>query len=173
MLQPIRAWAGKLEKRTSEKSKLVQGLVAEIDPTLSGEKRFNAVEKIYQAENYHPIQSLALGASLWVSLPILLAAIVVFSQSTFSVGQSFGMIKDLSQPDALVFGLNILPLLMTFLTLADARMRFRVYKQAQIKFLIVAVVLLALVYTMPAGLVLFWTGANLTAFFLFLFMQRH
>jgi membrane protein insertase Oxa1/YidC/SpoIIIJ len=158
---PIRKRAQALETRINAKSKRVGDEVRALPKGLKGEKRFLATEKIYKEHAYHPIQAVGQGASFFMLLPILLSAIVLFSGSPLVENESFLFIRDLSKPDQLLFSLNLLPFLMTGITIADAHLRFAGDKGAQYKFYGIALVLLVLVYAMPSALVLYWTGSNL------------
>lgn len=161
---PLRKKAQGLEARITERTARVGDAVRALPADLKGEKRFFATEDIYKSHGYHPIQSIGQGASFFVALPILLSAIVLFNDSVLIQGQSFGIIQDLSQPDQLLWSQNLLPLVMTAITVADARLRFSADKAAQYKFYAIALALLVLVYAMPSALVLYWTGSNLLTY---------
>ena len=161
LVHPIRNRAKTIERRITERSARVAKDVRALPTDLKGEKRFHATEEIYKLHGYHPIQSIGQGLSFFVALPILLSAIILFNSSDLIEGQSFGPIKDLAMPDQLLGILNLLPLIMTAITIIDARLRFRADKSAQYKFFGIALALLVLVYNMPAALVLYWTGSNL------------
>jgi YidC/Oxa1 family membrane protein insertase len=85
---------------------------------------------------------------------------LLFSGDGVLSGESFLFIQDLSKPDHLLGPVNILPLLMSAVTFADAKLRFKDDKPSQYRFFLIAIVLLVIVYNLAAGLVLYWTGAN-------------
>jgi membrane protein insertase Oxa1/YidC/SpoIIIJ len=66
-------------------------------------------------------------------------------------------------PDHLLGPVNVLPLLMSAITVVDAKLRFKEDKSSQYRFFFIAFILLTLVYNLPAGLVLYWTGSNLVS----------
>jgi YidC/Oxa1 family membrane protein insertase len=143
---------------------------AELEPLksqLKGEKLFLATEKIYQKHGYHPIKSIGMGASFFVMLPVLISAIVLFTADGVLDGVGFLIIEDLSKPDALLGAINVLPIVMSAITVADARMRFKDDIKSQYRFYLIALVLLFLVYKLPAGLVIYWTGSNILSLLLF------
>ena len=119
------------------------------------------IEKIYKKHNYHPIQNIGLGATFFVMLPVLVFAIFLFSNESLTGGQSFLIISDLSKPDKLLDPINILPPVMTAITVVDALLRFRDDSSNQYKFYLIALVLLFLVYNLPSALMLYWIGNNL------------
>ena len=165
LLLPLQRIAAGSEKRVSARMQLVDADVRQLPAELKGEERFLATEKIYQQHGYHPIQSVALGASFFVMLPVLISAILLFTGDLLA-GQSFLLIDDLSQADGLLGPLNLLPLIMSAITVVDARIRFRDDRKSQYRFFIIAVVLLILVYNLAAGLVLYWTGSNIMSLLL-------
>lgn len=166
LLLPVGKIAQRNEKRISERMKIVSEEVGQLNDSLKGEKRFLETEKIYEKHNYHPIQSVGLGLSFLVMLPVLVSAIIIFTGDGILSGKSFLFIEDLSAPDGLLAPVNILPLLMSAVTLIDARLRFKDDRQSQIRFAILALVLLVLVHNLASGLVLYWTGSNIMSLIL-------
>lgn len=164
LVRPLRKRAQALEARITAKSKLVGDEVRALSEDLRGEKHFLETEKIYNAHGYHPIHSIGQGASFFVLLPILLSAIMLFSGTPIVAGESFLLVGDLSETDRLFGTINVLPFLMTGITVADARIRFRNDRMTQYKFYGIAFVLFFLVYNMPSALILYWTASNLFAF---------
>lgn len=164
LVVPFRKRAQKIETRISNRMVAVNMEVVELKKEMKGEKLFLATEKIYGKHGYHPIQSIGQGAGFFVMLPILVSAIFLLSDSTLLEGESFLFINDLSAPDGLLFSVNLLPIVMTGITIIDARLRFDDDAGARYKFYGIAIVLLVLVYDMPSGLVLYWTGSNILSF---------
>jgi membrane protein insertase Oxa1/YidC/SpoIIIJ len=166
LLAPLQKAGMRLEKRITEKMKFVQGEVHAAKASgLKGEALFLKTERIYKEHRYHPIHAVVGGASFFAMLPILISSIILFQNSPELPGQSFLFISDLSQPDQ-TFGphLNVLPFLMFGITLVDALLRYPGDRGAQVRFLVISVVLLVLVYALPSALVLYWIGSNLTSF---------
>lgn len=161
---PLRRKARRVELSIASRSSSVAKEVQSIDRNLSGELRFRKIEDIYAKHDYHPIQDLLQGLSAFYMLPVLLSAVFLFSDTTTVKEKTFLLIQDLSEPDGLLSGINILPLLMTGITIADARIRFHADRATRFKFFAVAAVLLVLVYNMSAALVLYWITSNVLAF---------
>lgn len=161
ILLPLQKVAQRKEESIGKKVSFVDAQVQPLKKTLKGEELFNAIERVYEKHNYHPIMSVGMGASFFVMLPVLLSAILLFSNSELLGNKGFLFIGDLSQPDGLLGPINILPLLMSAITIVDAKMRYKDDKKRQFRFLILALVLLILVYNFASGLVLYWTGSNI------------
>ena len=160
-LLPLQRIASRTEQRIGVKIATVDAEVNALKGSLKGEKLFLATEKIYQKHGYHPIQSVAMGAGFIVMLPVLVSAILLFTGGGVLAGQAFLFIHDLSKPDGVIGPLNVLPIIMFAVTLVDAKLRFKNDQKSQVRFLFISVVLLAIVYNLAAGLVLYWTGSNL------------
>jgi YidC/Oxa1 family membrane protein insertase len=160
-LLPLRKRATRIEQRISRKMQAVQEELLPYRGKLKGDALFQETERIYEKHGYHPIQSIGMGASFFVMLPVLISAILLFSGDGVLAGESFLFIPDLSKPDHLLGPVNVLPLLMSAITVVDAKLRFKDDKSSQYRFFLIAIVLLVIVYNLAAGLVLYWTGANL------------
>lgn len=161
LLLPLRKLAARLEDRINNKMATAGEEVKLIKGTLKGEALFLATEKIYNKHGYHPIQSILLGSSFFVMLPVLVSAILLFSGDGILAGKSFLFIDDLSKPDGLLGPINLLPFVMSGITVLDAKLQYKDDKKAQYRFFFIALVLFALVYSLASGLVLYWTGSNI------------
>jgi|TARA_B100001079_G_C16387255_1_gene505034 membrane protein insertase Oxa1/YidC/SpoIIIJ len=163
-LRPFQKIAHRTEQRVSEKMKAVNAEVRALKGELKGEKLFLATEQIYERNGYHPIQSVGVGASFFVMLPVLVSAILLFTGSEILTDKSFLFIDDLSKPDGFLGLINVLPLLMCAITLIDAKLRFKDDRKSQHRFLFISLVLLVIVYNLASGLVLYWIGSNIMSF---------
>ena len=166
LLLPFSKMAQQTEKRVSSKMQVVNEHVQALKGKLKGEKLFLETEKIYKKHGYHPIQCVGMCTSFLVMLPILISAIFLLTGDGVVSAKSFLFIDDLSKPDGLLGPINVLPFLMSTVTLVDAKMRFRDDKQSQHRFFFISIVLLVLVYNLASGLVLYWTGSNIMSFVL-------
>lgn len=166
IMLPLQKWGRKVEDRIRLQTEAVNTEVAELKKTMKGEKLFFATEKIYKKHGYHPIYSVALGTSFLVVLPVLLAALMLFTNTNVLEGKSFLLISDLSKPDGLLGSVNLLPVLMSTITIIDANIRFDEDKSARRRFYVLAIVFFVLVYTLPSGLVIYWTMSNVIALLL-------
>ena len=166
LLLPVQKIANRTEQRISKKIQEVDAEVQNLNGDLKGEKLFLATERIYQKNGYHPIQSVGMGASFFAMLPVLISAILLFNGSGILADKSFLFIADLSKPDGFLDPINVLPLLMSAITLIDAKLRFKDDKKSQYRFFFISMVLLIIVYDLASGLVLYWIGSNIMSLFL-------
>ena len=172
ILLPVQKKLRQVEVRISDNMQRVDNEINKIDRSLKGEERFLNIEKIYKKNDYHPIHSVGLGASFFLLLPVLISSVLLFTQEGILDNVSFLFIKDLSNPDNLLDPINILPLVMFGITFFDAKLRFKNNKKSQIRFLIISIIFFLLVYNLPAGLVLYWIGSNITSFTIEIYKTR-
>ena len=161
VMLPLRRRAERVETRIRDRVRITSQEVKALGPDLKGEARFNATEKIYQQHGYHPIQSVGLGLSFIVMLPVLISAVLLLNGTDALAGHGFLAIDDLSEPDRLLFSINILPFAMSGMTVLDAKTRYKGDPSTRMKFYVIAGLLFLLVYDLASGLVLYWIASNL------------
>jgi len=154
---PLQRYGKKIEDGISEKISKIDAELAPFKSSLKGEALFLQTEKIYEKYNYHPIKSAGLSMSFLIVLPILISAIILLSSHLSLVGQKFLFLPDLSKPDGILQQFNLLPIIMTGITIFDAQKRFANDPRTKTRFFIIAGVLFLLVYNLPSALLLYWT----------------
>ena len=129
-----------------------------------GERQFNEIEKIYKKHNYHPIKSVKSAAGFVLQLPFLLSCLFLLWDYQPLAGRSFLFLADLSQPDGIFLvgstAINILPLVMVAITLCETAIKPELTLMGRVKFSIITMVILAMIYSLPSGVVLYWTSTN-------------
>lgn len=110
-----------LVKGAISKEKKIQGIINpqldKIKREYTGSEKDRAIERLYHRYSYNPVLSYRLALGVLVQLPLLLGAYWMISEFPGIRGASFWFLRDLSEPDGLLFGLNVLPLLMTIINL--------------------------------------------------------
>jgi membrane protein insertase Oxa1/YidC/SpoIIIJ len=115
-----------------------------------------------------------------IQIPVFFAAYHMLSEHIALSNTSFLWIKDLSFPDHLlklpftipIFGeyFNILPFIMTSITICaswihtDTSLSVSLQKKQRINLYWMAALFFLLLYTSPAGMVIYWTMNNILAF---------
>jgi hypothetical protein len=150
-----------ISKNEKYRKQRVDNEINEIPKSLIFSKRTILIKKIKYKYSYNEFSEIIHILPLIVQLPILLAVYYFLINYEPIVGVSFGIINDLSAPDNLILGLNILPLLMTFFNLLSSDSFKRKSIQDFVKSSIVAILFLVLLYNMPSSLLIFWTFNNL------------
>ena len=151
------------ERDTEEKLK---HWVDHIKKTFKGDERFMMLQTYYRQNNYKPTDALKGSLSLLLEVPFFMAAYNFLSGLEMLNGVSFGPIKNLGAPDAmLVIGgmaINVLPILMTVINIISGIIYTKGFPaKAKIQLYGMALIFLVLLYNSPAGLVFYWTLNNL------------
>lgn len=125
-----------------------------------GRERFYYLRTLHRQYGYNPLKVVLGSTDLF--LQVLVFATVFRFLSTYEPlsGASFWILADLSKPDGLFFGLNVLPVVMTVVNLG-AVFLYGKDRRKRLTSLALAAVFLVLLYPSPAGLVLYWTWNNL------------
>lgn len=140
--------------------------VKHIKKAFRGDERFMILQTYYRQNNYKPVYALRGSLSLLLEIPFFIAAFRFLSGLALLRGASFGPIRDLGAPDALlVIGgvtINVLPILMTVINLISGAIYTRgLPMSSKLQLYAMALVFLVFLYPSPSGLVLYWTLNNL------------
>lgn len=136
-----------------------------IKSVFKGDEQYMILSAFYKENHYHPIMALRSSFGLLIQIPFFMAAYSCLSKMPALQGQSFLFIRDMGKQDALFmigsFPVNILPIAMTMINIIAGAIYtkgFPVKEKVQIYGM--ALIFLALLYTSPSGLVLYWTMNN-------------
>jgi YidC/Oxa1 family membrane protein insertase len=133
--------------------------IARIKAHYTGRERYFYIRTIYRQYGHGFLSTLAGSADLLLQI-VVFATVFRFLRSHEVLERSEWLgITDLSRPDGLLLGINILPLIMTLLNLASVTLYTRDRKKRGMG-LLLAAVFLFLLYGSPAGLVIYWTANN-------------
>lgn len=124
-----------------------------------GRERYFYVRAVHRQFHHHPIQSLLTSNELFLQLLVFASVYHFLSQPGLLDGMPFGVIGDLGQPDGLLGGVHLLPLLMTGIN-AISMLYYMKDPARRLQGIALALLFLALLYASPAGLVLYWTMNN-------------
>lgn len=138
---------------------ILEPQVKDIKAKFTGAEQHAALKRLYGRYRYSPVYSVRSAFGVLVQLPFLLGAYWMLSDCTELHGVSYGMIKDLSAPDGLLGGVNVLPLVMTAVNLLTVEVS-RLERKEQIQAIVIAVLFLVLLYAAPSALLIYWTSNN-------------
>lgn len=143
---------------------------------LNGEEAHRETLEVYRRHGVSPWFTLKSLAGFLIQIPVFIAAFDMLGEHFGLAGQSFLWVPDLALPDrvmalpwVLPFAgghLNLLPFVMTAFTVAAARLQedaslAPALRSAQrLKLYAMAALFFVLLYTFPAGMVLYWTANN-------------
>lgn len=158
-----RADAIQKEERDIE-AKLAKG-VEHIKKTFSGDEQLLMLQTYYRKNNYSPLYFLRGSLSLLLQIPFFIAAYQFLSNLELLDGISFGFIKNLAAPDALLnisgMTVNVLPIIMTVVNLVSTYSFTKGFPlKTKIQLNSMALFFLVFLYNSPSGLVLYWTFNN-------------
>lgn len=152
-----------MERRSRSARALRQRVASEVARMkrhFKGRERYFYIRAVYRNYRYHPISEVLGSADLLVQIVVFVTVYRFLSGLEALVGAPFGPIADLSRPDGLLAGVNVLPLLMTAINAAsvyyyveDTGKRLQAW--------LLAAVFLVLLYNSAAALALYWTMNNL------------
>lgn len=125
----------------------------------TGRELYYYVRAVHRQYGYRPTSVLYTSGDLYLQIAIFATVYRFISAQSALRGAPFFAIPDLGRPDGLLFGANLLPLVMTLLNIASALLYSAERAQRRNAFLLSAV-FLVLLYPSPAGLVLYWTSNN-------------
>ena len=153
--------------------------LAAIKTNLSGEEAHDKFMAAHKAQGVTPFYNLKPLLFTVAPIPFWIAIFNVLGELDFIAGDSFLWIKDLAYPDAILRiavhipllgdSINILPILMTFITAFAAFSHHnniisgKDLRKQKRNLYVMAIGFLVLFYPFPSAMVLYWTFANLWA----------
>jgi len=155
-----------LAEKVQDKERAIQRRMApkieEFKFAFKGQERYWMLRTLYRQHRYHPVYALRGLLPLAIQIPFFIATFGLLSNYQPLNGVSFMGLADLGKPDHLLFGVNVLPIVMTLLNaLAVYFYSKQLTERERIQSNVIALIFLVLLYRSPAGLVLYWTVNNL------------
>jgi YidC/Oxa1 family membrane protein insertase len=161
LLLPAYHLAEKIQKKERDIQRQMAPKVAEFKFAFKSQERYWMMRTLYRQNRYHPIYALRAVLPLAIQIPFFVATFGLLAHYQQLEGVEFIGITDLGRPDRLLFGVNLMPILMTLFNLIAVYLYSRKLDPREaIQSYVVAVVFLVLLYQSPAGLVLYWTVSN-------------
>jgi YidC/Oxa1 family membrane protein insertase len=146
-------------------TKIIGNLQLEIDvlkDSYSGQQKHYYLQTLYKIYNYHPLSGVKASLGLLFQIPFFFAAFHLIGNYPAFEGVSFGFIDDLSKPDNLLLGQNLLPVLMTLINLFSTYFYVRnISRSDKYQLWGLSAIFLILLYFESAALLLYWTMSNI------------
>jgi YidC/Oxa1 family membrane protein insertase len=176
LMAPLIVVAERWQADVNRTKSLLEPDLAEVRRQYKGEEAHHRTLAVYRKHGVSHFYTFKSLAGFAIQVPVFIAAFDMLGENFRIEGEAFLWMPDLAMPDraaALPFALpffgahlNLLPLVMTAFTVLAARwqedaslapalrhgQRLRLYAMAG--------VFLVLLYTFPAGMVLYWTANN-------------
>ena len=166
LVLPLYRSADSMQNEEREKEAMLSHWVDHIKKTFKGDERYMMLQTYYRQNNYKPTDSLKGTVSLLLQIPFFIAAYRFLSGLQQLNGVSFGVLRDLGRPDALLsvagVTVNIMPIIMTVINLVSGAIYTKgMPHKTKIQLYAMALVFLVILYSSPSGLVFYWTLNNL------------
>lgn len=162
VLMPAYHLAELVQEKEREIQSRMARKMAEFKFAFKGQERYWMLRTLYRQNNYHPVYVLRALLPLVIQIPFFIATFAMLSSYQPLQGVAFLGLQDLGRPDGLVFGLNIMPVVMTVLNMFAVYLYSREGTHIElVQGYVIAAIFLFLLYSAPVGLVLYWTINNL------------
>ncbi len=166
LVLPLYRRADAMQEEERVQSLALQPGIDHIKRTFKGNERFMMLQTYYRQNDYKPWYALKGSLSLLLEVPFFIAAYRFLSGLQLLQGVAFGPIRDLGQPDGLLFiaghSAHLLPVLMTLINIVSGAIYTRgMPLKSKVQLYGMALVFLVLLYPSPSGLVFYWTLNNL------------
>lgn len=173
---PIYKRADAAQEEEQKKQEKMAPYLAMIRKAFTKDERYMMTTAYYKEVDYRPVYAFRGVLPILLQIPFFVAAYHFLSHLQILEGASFGILKDLSQPDGLFvsgwteingstvadFRVNLLPILMTLINIISGAIYLRGFPlKNKIQTYGLALIFLVLLYNSPSGLVFYWTLNNL------------
>ena len=165
LVLPLYKRSDAMQEEERKKQESMKHWVDHIKATFKGDERYMMLQTYYRQVGYSPIQAVRGSFSLLLQIPFFIAAYHFLSNLELLKGTSFLGIADLGMPDGMLtiagISINVLPILMTLINFVSGAIYTKGFPlKDKLQLYIVALAFLVLLYTSPAGLVMYWTLNN-------------
>lgn len=147
--------------------------IAKIKETFSdAAERQSAIERLYARFGYHPIMGVRKVLPLFVSIPFLMLTYYMLAGTSELEGVKWLCFNDLSKPDGMLFGFNLLPFVMTGVNLLTVYATPCFNKKDEVQAWVIAIFFLVLLYSANTALMIYWTLNQIFNFLRTLFENK-
>ena len=165
LVLPLYRRADAMQAEERDQANRMKPWVDHIRKTFKGDERFMMLQTYYRQNGYKQTDALKGSISLLLEIPFFIAAYRFLSGLQLLQGVSFGPIRDLGAPDALItlggLTVNLLPILMTAINVISAAIYMKGFPlKSKIQMYGMALIFLVFLYSSPSGLVFYWTLNN-------------
>ncbi|MDR1159709.1 MAG: YidC/Oxa1 family membrane protein insertase [Syntrophomonadaceae bacterium] len=129
-------------------------------------------DSLYKHFKYSPLYVFINLLPLLIQLPFLISMYYMIIHNAAELeGQSFLFVADISLSDGILFGVNLLPIMMTVINILAALIMPDAGKKEIIQSFSLAFVFMILLYNVPAAAVIYWTANNIIILVTYLFLR--
>lgn len=157
VLYPFNKKAQEIQNKEHKIQSILSPQIDDIKKQYSGHEQYEQLQWLYQRYGYHPLYAIRSALGLIFQIPFLTAAYYMLSGLAEIQGVPWGFVPDLGTPDHLLGGINILPFIMTLVTVIYAFVMAEISKKERIQTIGIGLFFLILLYSAPSALLIFWT----------------
>jgi YidC/Oxa1 family membrane protein insertase len=177
LMAPLTRLADRVQQQVNATEARLAPELSRIKREFKGEQQAAKIIALYKTERVHPLYSLKSLLGVAVVIPVFIGAFDMLAENIHLMNTPFLWVQDLSRPDMFIQmpfelpffgnGLNLLPVLMTALSVVASLLHRPLVLQADLRqrqvrnMILLAAAFFVLFYTFPAGMVLYWTTNNL------------
>ena len=158
LLLPFNKKAQQLQRKERKIQAVIAPQIEKIKKNYSGQEQYEKLKRLYHRYAYHPLYAVRSVIGVLLQLPFLATAYYMLSGLPDIQGVSWGVIQNLGTPDQLLGGINLLPFIMTLVTLDYAFVMPNLSKKERLQSVIIGLIFLVLLYNAPSALLIFWTS---------------
>ncbi len=147
-------------RATAAKRAAMDREIARMKAHFSGRELYFYVTTVHRHFGYRPISVVFGSFDLYLQIFMFITVYRFLSGLGETAGVGFLGIPDLSRPDGILAGWNLLPFLMTAANIASA-LAYSADRKRRTSAVLLAGLFLVLLYDSPAALLLYWTTNNL------------
>lgn len=169
-----------LEKEVSgavQRQKLIESILepqlASIRAGYMGAQRAKKIRNLFARYRYNPLLGIRTALPVLMQLPLLLGAYWLLEGYTPLAHVAFGPISDLSKPDGLLGGVNLLPIVMTLVNFASVAIATNLSSKERAQAVVIGILFLVLLYGAASALLIYWTMNNVWHFVRAIFTRLH
>lgn len=157
VLYPFTKKAQHIQNKEHRIQSVLGPQIESIKKHYSGREQYEQLQWLYRRYSYHPLYAIRSALGFVFQIPFLTTAYYMLSGLSEIQDVSWGIIPNLGAPDHLLNGINILPFVMTLVTVVYAFVMPGISKKERMQTVGIGVFFLVLLYAAPSALLIFWT----------------
>ena len=157
VLYPFNKKAQQIQNKEHKIQAILSPQIDEIKKQYTGREQYEQLQWLYKRYGYHPLYAIRSALGFVFQIPFLTAAYYMLSDLTEIQGVAWGFIPNLGQPDHLLGGINLLPFIMTLVTVVYAFVMPEISRKERTQTVAIGIFFLVLLYSAPSALLVFWT----------------
>ena len=155
-LAPFYYLTGILENKERAIKQRLEPFIQKINTIRDSKIRHSQLRELYKSFSYYPFYALRSLASLFIQIPMLFAAYGVLTKNPLN-GEQFLFISDLGKPDILLFGINLLPMVMTAINIASVLLSAKADTPERRQGIFIAMLFFFMLYDQNSALLIYWS----------------